>query len=117
MELEARWKWKLDGSGSSMEVEARWNWKLDGSGSTRKWKPVGNHIFTIINYSRWLMLRLCFGRACRLQCTMHVPSIESMCSDKYFVVNSSGALTDMAKLLRLAQAKYSKTFLYPHAIQ
>ena len=28
MEVEARWKWKLDGSGSSMEEE------LDGSGSS-----------------------------------------------------------------------------------
>ena len=34
MEVEARWKWKLDGSGSSMEVEARWQWKLHGSGSS-----------------------------------------------------------------------------------
>ena len=70
-------KWKPDGRGSSMEVEARWKWKLDGSGSSMevearwKWKPVGDHIFT----SRWLMLRLCFSRVCRLQCTMHVPSI------------------------------------------
>ena len=44
MEVEARWKWKLDGSGSSMEVEARWKWKPVGSGSSMevearwKWK-------------------------------------------------------------------------------
>ena len=59
MEVEARWKLKLDGSGSSMEVEARWKLKLDRSGSgtpmevEARWKwqwmtRLGHHTIRLI---------------------------------------------------------------------
>ena len=83
MEVEARWKLKLDGSGSSMEVEARWKLKLDGSGSStevearRKWKLDGSGSPLEIIYSLVDgQCSACFGRVCRLQCTMHVPSTK-----------------------------------------
>ena len=44
MEVDAWWKWKLDGSGSLMEVDAWWKWKLDGSGSLMEVEALLNNI-------------------------------------------------------------------------